>query len=59
MSIYAKSVIFWQMSEFLNTVIKSCYANFRCKVTSVSLNINFLARMLILCKKKLEVCEKC
>ena len=43
-----KTLGFGEMSEFLSAVIKSCCANFWCKVTSVSLNINFLAKMSIL-----------
>ena len=46
-----KALVFGQMSEFLSTVIKSCCANFWGKVTSVSLTINFLAKMSVLFKK--------
>ena len=52
MSIYAKELFCWQMSEFSSTMIKSCCANFWGKVTSVSLNINFLAKLSILFNKK-------
>ena len=40
-----KTLVFGQMSEFLRTVIKSCCANKWGKMTSVSININFLAKM--------------
>ena len=52
MSIYAKHLFCWQMSEFSSTMIKSCCANFWGKVTSVPLNINFLAKLSILFNKK-------
>ena len=52
MSFYAKSVIVGQMSEYLSIVIKSCWANFGGKGTSVFLNIKYGARMSILGKKK-------
>ena len=47
-----KALVFGQMSEFLRTVIKSCCANKWGKMTSVSININFLAKMSNLWKKR-------
>ena len=59
MSIYAKSVSFWANEWILKYMIKSCCASKWGKVTSVSLNINFLPKMSILCKKKkYEILEK-
>ena len=47
-----KSVSFWANEWILKYMIKSCCASKWGKVTSVSLNINFLPKMSILCKKK-------
>ena len=47
-----KRVSFWANEWILKYMIKSCCASKWGKVTSVSLNINFLPKMSILCKKK-------
>ena len=47
-----KSVSFWANEWILKYMINSCCASKWGKVTSVSLNINFLPKMSILCKKK-------
>ena len=53
-----KVLVFGQRSEFLSTVIKSSRAKLWGKVTNVSLNINFCAKLSIFWKKKLKFCEK-
>ena len=53
-----KVLVFGQRSEFLSTVIKSCFAKLWGKVTSVFLNINFCAKQSIFWEKKLKFCEK-
>ena len=53
-----KSVSFWANEGILKYMIKSCCASKWGKVTSISLNINFLPKMSILCKKKNEILGK-
>ena len=54
-----KTLVFGQMSEILTTVIKSCCAKLWGKVISVSVNINFGAKMWFLCKKIEILGEMC